>query len=381
MEQWVISSRGAAERAEVVRKMRILHCIPSLGGGGAERQVTYIADALVREAWEVHVAYLQSGANLERLRRSGAILHPIKSRGNYDPAIFWRLVGTIRRVEPKVVQTWIPQMDVLGGLAAIFTGVPFILSERSCSLAYGRGWKERLRRLVARRAAAVVANSENGGKYWEAMNHSRPVRVIRNGVPFSEVDRAVAEETAGIQEPLEMVLFAGRYSPEKNLMTLLQAVPEVLAVKTDAVFYLFGEGPLERELVAAVARRGLRGGVRIQGFTSQLWGWMKRARAFVSLSLFEGSSNVVLEAAAAGCPLVLSDIAANRELFDDDAAFFVDPSDAGAVARAVIAALGDRGKAEQKARRAHERLWRWSVEAVASEYLDLYREVLPSARW
>jgi glycosyltransferase involved in cell wall biosynthesis len=163
-------------------------------------------------------------------------------------------------------------------------------------------------------------------------------------------------------------------------MTLLQAIPEVLVTRTDAAFYLFGEGPLERELVAAAARDELRGRVRIQGFTSQLWSWMKRANVFVSLSLFEGSSNVALEAAAAGCPLILSDIPANRELFDDDSAFFVPASDAAAVARAMIAALGDRTRAEQKAKRAYEKLLRWPVEAIASEYIDLYCAALTPAR-
>src|SRR5687767_4452068 len=77
--------------------LRVLHLIPSLGGGGAERQIAYLARGLVASGVDVHVGYLREGSNFERLAASGATLHPIASRGNYDALLVARIVRLIRR--------------------------------------------------------------------------------------------------------------------------------------------------------------------------------------------------------------------------------------------------------------------------------------------
>src|SRR5688500_553473 len=83
---------------------RVLHCIPGMGGGGAERQLAYLAEQLPRFGWDVHVALVGQGPNFERLRASGATLHVLESRSNYDPRLFLRLVRAVGRVQPDLVQ-------------------------------------------------------------------------------------------------------------------------------------------------------------------------------------------------------------------------------------------------------------------------------------
>jgi glycosyltransferase involved in cell wall biosynthesis len=95
---------------------------------------------------------------------------------------------------------------------------------------------------------------------------------------------------------------------------------------------------------------------------------MKRARVFVSLSRYEGSPNVVLEAAACGTPLVLSDIAAHRDLVGDETASFVDCDDAEQAAEAIRAAI-------VRPRIVRPRNERDSIESVAREYLAIYEKV------
>jgi glycosyltransferase involved in cell wall biosynthesis len=363
-----------------VAPLRVLHCIPTLGGGGAERQVAYLSEQMTRIGASVHIACLRRGPNFERVQKSGVILHELMCRNNYDPWILWQLVQMMHKVRPDLVQTWLPQMDVLGGLAAILNGIPFMMSERSCSKAYIGTWKDRLRLIVGRRAVAIIANSESGKRYWQSLSHSRTIKVIRNGIPFSEIQRScrAADEVTGVGAPTEVILWAGRYSAEKNPLMLLKAVRQVLTERVNAVVILFGEGPLKDDLIAMANQYGLQGRIRIEDFNPQLWSWMKRANLFVSTSLFEGSPNAVLEAAAAGCPIVLSDIPEHRELLHDDSAFFVSPSDPTAVAQGMITSLRDPEKAERKAGLAYEELSRWSVESVAAEYIRLYSAALAS---
>jgi len=86
--------------------------------------------------------------------------------------------------------------------------------------------------------------------------------------------------------------------------------------------------------------------------------------------------NTVLEAAACGCPLVLSDIPEHRELFDERSAWLVPGNSGEAVSQAIVAALEDRAEAQRKARRALEIVSRFSVEENTKQYLRLYHDIV-----
>jgi glycosyltransferase involved in cell wall biosynthesis len=348
-----------------------------LAGGGAERQLTYLAKELVHIGCEVHVAYVHAGPNLKRLEATGATLHRVPALGNYDPRILWRLVSTIREVKPDVVQCWLLQMEVLGGLASALTRTPWVFSERSSEEAYPASIKAWLRVKMGLIATAIVSNSEGGERYWRAQGR-RTLRcqIIRNGLPLEEIANAptatAQEAESGAGEPL--VLNAGRFGPEKNLEAFVRAIGLVIT-RHPARVICCGEGPLRSHIEEMIDRSGLNGRVRTIGYVPNLWGLMKRANVTVSVSLFEGSPNVVLEAMACGCPLVVSDIAAHRELLDERAAILVHPGDAQQIADAIIEVLRDREGAAKRARVAFDRVQRYSLSAIAGQYADLYREL------
>ena len=102
--------------------IRILHLIHSLSGGGAERQFSYLAPELARMGHNVHVAYSNEGP--EKPELPGVVLHRLKSLSNYDPYLLWQLIRLIRHIKPDIIQTWIPQMDILGGIAENSAGHP-----------------------------------------------------------------------------------------------------------------------------------------------------------------------------------------------------------------------------------------------------------------
>jgi glycosyltransferase involved in cell wall biosynthesis len=106
--------------------------------------------------------------------------------------------------------------------------------------------------------------------------------------------------------------------------------------------------------------------------------WLKAAPVFVSTALYEPFGLSVLEAAQAGCPLVLSDIPSFRELWDG-VAIFVAPDDDRAVAGAVEHTLGDPTFRARLGAAAQKRADRYSVEAMAAGVFDIYRSLLPSA--
>jgi glycosyltransferase involved in cell wall biosynthesis len=347
-----------------------------MGGGGAERQLTYLASGLSARGWEVHVALLAGGVNLVRLQESGATIHQLQVAGNYDPRLLSQIFGVIRGVRPAVIQTWLPQMDIAAGWLSSMNGIPWILSERSSDQDYLSLPKRLLRTASAHRAAAIVANSEAGGCYWASRIPSSRRVVIENALCFAEIDAAPAADAALYRrdEGARLIIAAGRYDPGKNYVTLVQSLA-LVARQQNLTAMLCGEGPSEPEIRAAVAAAGLDGHVILAGYRTDIWSWMKAADLFVSASHFEGRVNSVMEAAACGVPLVLSDIPGHREMFANDAAWFVDRNDPAAIARAISEVLTSPSEARARAAKAAGVARQWTVEAMTAHYHAVYTDL------
>jgi glycosyltransferase involved in cell wall biosynthesis len=347
--------------------MRILYCMPTLGYGGAERQLCYLVAELVRLGHEVHVAVGRGGAFRERIAWSGARVHEVGARGHHDPRLLFNLVRLVASLKPDAVQTCLMQMDVAGGVTALLTRTPWVLQEPSAVISYPSGWKNRLRRMLGTHADAIVANSQQGGAYWQTVAAARR-HVVRSGLPLEEIDAVAA-----LKADRPTVLFAGRLDDGKNVGTLIDALGRIADVDFAAV--ICGDGPRRAELERMAAERGLAGRVHFCGYVSNLLARMKTAAVLVSLSRYEGCSNVVLEAMACGCPLVLSDIAAHREVLDDDAAWFVPSDDPAAAAEAIRTALHSRDAARKRAKIARALVEAWCPRSRACQYEAIYEAV------
>lgn len=345
--------------------MRILYLIPTLGGGGAERQIGYLAGALRNQGWDVHIGIVRGGVNLARVE-AGATVHRLRTLGKL-PLGIGRLIRSLR---PEIVQTWFPQMDIVGGLAAIGTRTPWIVSERISRDYYPRDMKHRLRRFIGSRAAAVIANSHAGARYWEGSCVKR--FVVSNALVRDEIDAAQRDESDF--GAAQVILFVGRFDPIKNLPGLIDAVAKV-ARERDVVALICGEGNLEDDVRARIVASGYQDRIRLLGFTDRVWSLMKRADVLVAPSWIEGHPNVPMEAAAAGCPLVISDIAGHREHFSDEAALFAEPGDTDAMARAILRALDDRPAAMVRADVAQSVAAEWTVERAVAEHIRIYDSV------
>ena len=354
------------------RSMRILYCIPNLRYGGAERQLSYLAAELAEMGHEIHVASSRGGSNLDRLRSSRAKWHHVGGHSNRDPLIFFRLVGLIQRLRPDVVQTILTPMDIMGGAAALLTRTRWILKESSSAPLYVTGWRHKLRLALGGLADVVVSNSAGGDAYWRSAG-VRARLIIPNAIPFDEIARGDSERVAGPQfEPgVKMVLFAGRMDKGKNVETIIAALAR-LARDVLFVAILCGDGPRRPDLERLASKLGLGRCILFPGYVSNLWHLMKRADAFVSLSRFEGCPNAVLEAAACGSPLVLSDIPAHRELLDGRGALFVDPDDPDKAANALRITLTCDAAAQARAQTARAEVAGSSVETTARLYERLY---------
>ena len=347
-----------------------------MGGGGAERQLTYLAAELQRRGEEVHVAVVSRGANWARLLATEATIHEMRASSPHDPRLVGQLVRIVRSVDPDVVQVWLRQMDILAGLIALVHRKPLVLTERSSAKAYPPALKHTLRNWIGWWASAIVSNSEEGNRYWNRLvRGDTPRYVIPNAIPVEEIALTPPAPDLPNQEGRKLVLFAGRLEAEKNIETLLEALD--LTLMDDDVHVVFcGEGSRRQLIDDWIDRHGFQTRAALIGYVPTLWSIMKRASVLVSPSVFEGNPNVVLEAMACRCPLVVSDIPAHRAILNESAAILVEPNSATGLAAAIRGVLRDAAAARQRADAALARVRHFSPDLIAQRYLDVYRGVV-----
>jgi glycosyltransferase involved in cell wall biosynthesis len=203
--------------------------------------------------------------------------------------------------------------------------------------------------------APTAAFAEATARTYEV---PRPL-VVHNG-------RTPAAPSPGPREP--MVFTAGRlWDDGKNIGLLDAAAARITAP-------VLAAGPLESPTGEG---RGLEHARPLGRLSAEeVRGWLTRTAVFASVPLYEPFGLTVLEAAQAGCPLVLSDIATLRELWDG-AAVFVPPDDAAALAAALQRLLDDPDEALRLGAAARLRADRYTVAAMASGMSDIYRMVAP----
>jgi glycosyltransferase involved in cell wall biosynthesis len=327
---------------------------------------------------DVHIGLRRQGVHYHRLRNGDVVFHQLGDISSKNPWLFFRINELIRKLRPDLVQSWLPYMDILGGVAALWNDVPWIVSERASELAYTRpGWLYWMRRRLGRRASAVVANSSTGGLYWRGTHPvDKCVSTVPNAVDVAAIRRApLPGQIASIDESKNLLLVVGRLTNQKAIEIVIQAASLIME-RDDFRVLIIGDGPLRAEFEVMIDRFRLKNHIAMLPYQEDWWGFLRIARALVTMSRYEGHPNVVLETMVAGCPLIVSDIPEHREFLDDDSACFVKGEDPAALAKAVISVLSDPVSAIQRAGRASRRVDSLTIHAIADAYEAIYGRVM-----
>ena len=181
----------------------------------------------------------------------------------------------------------------------------------------------------------------------------------------------------------KVAVFTGRLSSEKGLDTLLHAWALLGRDHPDVHLLILGEGGayrnVEADLLALRERLGLEPVVHFLGHVPNVVDYLLASDLFVLPTRFEGMSNSLVEALAAGVAIVTTDIPANREVIDDGVeGLLVSPDDPHALAAAIGRVLGEPGLGQRlgaAARRRAEEVH--SIGNVVDRYLDVLRGVIP----
>lgn len=240
------------------------------------------------------------------------------------------------------------------------------------------------------RADAFVAPSTAIERELIVAGYARNrIHYIPNGVVIPEprdeasraaarADLAEADASLAIGNFAPLVVYTGRLHAMKGLDYLVRAWPTVLNRLPDARLWLVGDGPCRGELNDLIGNLGLWGFVYLAGPFDDVEDFLRAADLFVLPSLEEGMSLAVLEAMAAGLPVVATNIPANQAIVEENVSGrLVPPRDGERLAGAVIDLLADGPAAEslgQAARRQASE--RFSLDRTLDRHLELFERVL-----
>jgi glycosyltransferase involved in cell wall biosynthesis len=228
-----------------------------------------------------------------------------------------------------------------------------------------------LGRLTARLADAVVAPSHATAAELRRDYGVERVEVIANGVTAAPVPPPHRPELPPV------ILYSGRLRSRKAVAVLLAAMPRVLAAVPKCRLVIVGDGEQGAQVAAAVRARGLAAHVELAGALPRPAAMARLAEAdvFCLPSIYEGLPLAILEAMAAGLPVVATAVSGNPEAVEDGVTGLLVPAEnATALADALIALLADPERRRAMSEAARARIAeRFSIGLVAAEHLALLR--------
>lgn len=363
--------------------IKLVLLIPTLDRSGAEKQFSLLATRLPRDEFDVHaVALTRTGPYESVLRDAGVRLTTLHKRVRFDPIAIWRLKSLLDAERPDILHSWIFAANAYGRLVAGNRPRPKVIVSERCVDSWKSGWQLWLDRRQIGRTTRLVGNSASVAEFYRGLGMpAEKVSVIPNGVeipdaPPSDRDAALAEFQ--IPTGSRVIGFVGRLARQKRVQDIVWAM-QLLQQLTDRVYLLLvGEGPERNDLIALARHVGCEHLIRFAGYRADASRLIGLCNVFWLASEFEGMSNSLMEAMAAGVPVVASDIPPNRELVvDGETGYLVRVGDSVGIAQFTDRILADASLSRRLGTAGQERMrTQFSIDRMVAAHVELYREVL-----
>ncbi len=296
-------------------KTRLLQITHDLAIGGLQQVVVNICKTINRDRFDVSVLCLRDlGSFVPDVERLGIKVTLIPQGEKTDYVSFLKVAEVLRREEIEVIHTHNTQPFVDGTLAALMTGVKTIVHTD-----HARNFPDKRRYMIAEWALShfaykVVGVSEHTSanlRKFERISRAK-IATIPNGIDGASfeiaVDRSAKRCELGILDNGPVIGLGVRLSEQKGITYLLKAMPEILRQVPGTTLVIAGEGPLEDDLKQEAANLGVASHVRFLGPRLDIPELLKLFDLYVLPSNWEGLPMVLLEAMAAGCPIVATDV-------------------------------------------------------------------------
>ncbi len=387
-----MSSLTAARAGD---RIRVVHLIGQLGLGGSERQLLVLLEHLTRERFESHIIVFNPslyGELHQQLERLGIAVITVPAKCRPVPARALLLYRIFRRLKPDIVHSWTAHDNPYAGLVGRLAGVRGRLGSlrttaRSTLMA---DLSPLTRWLSLFGVARLVVNSEQGASELRRQGiPDRRIRLLRNCVAMCASPGAPPADLSGlgIEPRHRLVGLIANLRRVKNHLFFIDAMARILPDFPDLEVLLVGQPlPSEPDLPGLIEQRiashSLQDRFVLTGFRPDVPALLKRMEICCLASRSEGMPNVLLEAMAAGRPVVATRVGGVGELVDDgENGFLIEPGDTSGFAEAVCRLLRAPELARRMGRSGRDRAARrHSCAEAAGRLEEIYRDALGKPR-
>ncbi len=362
------------------RKIRVIHLHSTLGIYGAERWTLALLKHIDRNKFDLGVVSIgvKEGADsfYHRLVAEGFSAHHIFLPGKLNPRAIWKLRHILQQENTDILHTHGFKADVFGYMATLGSSTKLVSTIHGWSADESRLIQlyETISRVFLKGFDCVYPLSPAllQTLRQHGFNPDR-LRLVMNSVDLSGIDFKINERNAAAPYS---VLFVGRICRPKGVVDLVNAF-SLARLPASSHLHIIGDGEDAVELETIIGKLGISDKVTLVGASDSVSEYLADSHVLVLPSYAEGIPRVVMEAFAAGTPVVGTDIPGIRQLVEDEVTGLLTPvGDTGALARAIERLCNNPEQARLMAENARLVVEKsFSAKRMAQDFQSEYRQL------
>jgi glycosyltransferase involved in cell wall biosynthesis len=355
----------------------VVHLVSTLGVGGQEMVILSLVEHMDRQRFNPVVLTLHEGGPVaDRIRALGIPVETVGEPGLTGLPLVRRLAARLKFHQTDVLHTHNPAPHQHGAAARVLAGVPVLIHTkhgRNYLPTRARRWAEQMAGRFSDLVVAVSADSAEVARSIDRVAKDK-LRVIHNGIALD----AMPQATIGRSGRPPRAVHVARLNRIKDQPTLLRAARMVADRLPGFTLDIVGDGPMGTVVRPLATELGLGDVVRFHGMKDDVRPFLADADVFVLSSLSEGISITLLEAMAAGLPVVATDVGGNREVVrHGETGTLVPVGDADALATEMCTLLTDPDLSRRMGAAGRARVDAdFNVDRTVTAYQDAYLELL-----
>ncbi len=305
----------------------ILHLINYMGSGGSEKYINLLAEGMHNKKCRFYIAYSEEGSGAEPFKNLGIDLIHLKMKNPFDISAALKLKKLCRKLSINVIHTHFLRENYIAILSKILGNKVRVINTRHMSFDSSKSTMLS-NRLFCRLNYKIIAVSQKVREQLISEGiSSKKVKLIYTGIDLAKwttpVSSSIRDELS-ISHDEVVITSVARFSPEKGHSFLLSAIRHLkdyikeMSIQMPAFrFILVGDGELLREIYEKVDELGLGKDVIFTGYRKDILNILKGSDIFVSHSQNEAFGISILEAMAAGLPVITTDSGGTRDIVND----------------------------------------------------------------